>query len=378
MTIYFANEGNIDLDTIRIMGVSVKTGDNPIGYFGTGLKYALATLIRTGHDIVLKMGDKNYIFESRPTTIRGEEFNVIYMNNEKLAFTDQLGKDWLPWQAFRELYANCIDEEGVISEKPQKADTVWKIAGEGIAEAYYDRAKIFLSTEPAWTVDGIEVHRGTSRFVYYRGVRAYETPESSRFTYNILTPMTLTEDRTLKSFWDVQWKLAQRLPMIADPEYCRSILNPSKIGWDGQLDFTDCSEPSEEFLDVVQANLNNETLSESARKLFRSKRNVLQHPPVETSDREESDIIQAIEFIKPLNCTIRRDGIIVVDDLGPNIMGMYKDGQIYITLRSIASGIPYLGITLYEEWVHKTFGYSDKSLGMQQHLFDKIMELLQK
>ena len=53
MTVYFANAGLIDLDVIRIMGVSVKTKDNPIGYFGTGLKFALSTLLRSGHKVTL-------------------------------------------------------------------------------------------------------------------------------------------------------------------------------------------------------------------------------------------------------------------------------------------------------------------------------------
>ena len=34
MKIYFCNAEPIDLNAIAIMGVSVKTGDNPIGYFG--------------------------------------------------------------------------------------------------------------------------------------------------------------------------------------------------------------------------------------------------------------------------------------------------------------------------------------------------------
>ena len=42
MKIYFCNAEPIDLNAIAIMGVSVKTGDNPIGYFGTGLKFAIA------------------------------------------------------------------------------------------------------------------------------------------------------------------------------------------------------------------------------------------------------------------------------------------------------------------------------------------------
>lgn len=66
MTVYFANAGLIDLDVIRVMGVSVKTGPNPIGYFGTGLKFALSTLLRTGHRVVMTRGGERIEFTARP------------------------------------------------------------------------------------------------------------------------------------------------------------------------------------------------------------------------------------------------------------------------------------------------------------------------
>jgi hypothetical protein len=47
--VVFENPGEIDAAAIRTFGVSVKEGENPIGFFGTGLKYAIAILLRTGH-----------------------------------------------------------------------------------------------------------------------------------------------------------------------------------------------------------------------------------------------------------------------------------------------------------------------------------------
>jgi len=44
--ITFENDGEIDLRAISQFGINVKTGDSPIGFFGTGLKYALAVLMR--------------------------------------------------------------------------------------------------------------------------------------------------------------------------------------------------------------------------------------------------------------------------------------------------------------------------------------------
>lgn len=56
--ILFQNPGEIDLLSIASFGVSVKEGENPIGFFGTGLKYAIAVLLRTGHRITVMTGPR--------------------------------------------------------------------------------------------------------------------------------------------------------------------------------------------------------------------------------------------------------------------------------------------------------------------------------
>ncbi|HEX4610447.1 MAG TPA: hypothetical protein VH092_19815, partial [Urbifossiella sp.] len=38
----FSNPGAIDINLVKLLGVSVKDSDNAIGFFGTGMKYALA------------------------------------------------------------------------------------------------------------------------------------------------------------------------------------------------------------------------------------------------------------------------------------------------------------------------------------------------
>lgn len=121
--VFFCNNEPIDLNAIAIMGVSVKTGDNPIGYFGTGLKFSIATLLRTGHQVVLYRNGERIEFTAEPEVIRGERFERVLMGAERLGFTTQLGRNWEPWQAYRELRCNCTDEGGVISdEKPVGAD----------------------------------------------------------------------------------------------------------------------------------------------------------------------------------------------------------------------------------------------------------------
>jgi hypothetical protein len=42
--LFFCTPGLIDLEAVFTFGVHAKETENPIGYFGTGLKYAIVTL----------------------------------------------------------------------------------------------------------------------------------------------------------------------------------------------------------------------------------------------------------------------------------------------------------------------------------------------
>lgn len=54
--IVFENEGEIDPQLIMLIGVNVKASDSAIGFFGTGLKYAIACLLRWGEEIEIQSG----------------------------------------------------------------------------------------------------------------------------------------------------------------------------------------------------------------------------------------------------------------------------------------------------------------------------------
>ena len=72
MTTSFYNKSELPLECINTFGVSVKDNEHPIGYFGTGLKYAIAVLLRNGCTIDIFINDKPNKFEARKDTIRGK------------------------------------------------------------------------------------------------------------------------------------------------------------------------------------------------------------------------------------------------------------------------------------------------------------------
>lgn len=378
MAIYFSNAGTIDLDTIRTMGVSVKDNDNPIGFFGTGLKYAIATLLRTGHIVSLYTNGETIQFRTRPKEIRGKSFDMIYMGDEQLGFTTDLGKTWEVWQAYRELYSNAMDEHGQVGGVFKENDTVFTVEGPEIADVHAQRGKIFLQNEPWIIGDGVEVHRGKSSYVYYRGVRVHKLIKPTRFTYNLTCHMQLTEDRTLASQYDMNYKLGTRLPRITDPAFCTKIVDPDWDGHEASCDFSDCHDPSEEFLDALEKHRANARMKDRNKDMLHRHRKITNWDQFEL-DREQSYTVnEACAMLRTLNCLVSPSDFTFVENLGPGIYAQAKDGKMLITRQTIANGRDFLAITMYEEWIHDTMGYPDESRGMQQFLFDKILELVKR
>lgn len=143
--IVFENAGEIDIDAITTFGVSVKVGENPIGFFGTGLKYAIAVLLRTDHKVSIWSGDRQLRFTTERREVRMKPFDFVLMREgdrlTPMGFTTELGKTWKPWMAYRELYCNARDEGGSVysvanpnaATDPRRGQTQIRVEG---AEAF--------------------------------------------------------------------------------------------------------------------------------------------------------------------------------------------------------------------------------------------------
>ena len=70
--------------------------------FGTGLKYAIAIILRHGELSLYFRRVNKYSFNTAKETIRDKEFDIIYMNEVPLSFTTEQGKTWEMWQAVRD------------------------------------------------------------------------------------------------------------------------------------------------------------------------------------------------------------------------------------------------------------------------------------
>ena len=260
--IVFRNRGLIDLLAVTTMGVSVKEPGS-FGYFGTGLKYALATILRDGGEVFLFRGPKAHKITTGPSEIRGETFNIVKLDGRRLGFTDQLGKNWEPWMVLRELGCNATDEGGGFEQVGDDQDvvatasddeTIFAVRWGPLEEAWEGRDDIFFGARtPLLSTPDLVVAEGPSDHAFYRGVRALKLEHPSAFTYNVLAEQRLTEDRQISGEYYVRAVVRRTWLQCADSKLLERVLTTGSDNYEYQVDYDndyETTEPSKTFIDV--------------------------------------------------------------------------------------------------------------------------------
>ena len=361
--VIFKNKGLIDLRAITTFGISAKSPDNtnPIGYFGTGLKYAIAVLLREEIPITILSGLDRFEFTAQRECIRGKNFDFVCLNGERLGFTTELGKNWQLWQAFRELYSNCIDEFGKTEKDdnfPEELEGITHVVveGEQFVEIFENRAEIFLQGDPIVETEQATVHGGTSNHVFYRGIRigTYKTPLMYR--YNIQKHIDLTEDRTVKYDFQINDTIVDAVLSSKDEKFIESILTAPDHTHEAKLNFLDNrAEQSDEFRKVA-AELRRtrpEKTNKSAVDLFERDLKIVDKFEVYKPNADEMHALtRAIDFLTELEYPIDKYQIIFVVTLGESTLARVEDKKIYLSRVLFDKGVKYLAATLFEEYVH--------------------------
>jgi len=225
--IVFENEGLVPIEAFSTFGINVKPKtETPIGFFGTGLKYAVAVTLRLGGTFKLLRGDDEYVFYLKKLDFRGTEFQQVRMKRTSLLsnrwsyhdlpFTTELGKHWEPWMAVRELESNCRDENGnsfvqddripiYANQSDWTQIVIWCPEMEVAYIDDRDNNTIFMRNDAkfvrainTFSAQGLQIFEGPSNYIYYRGLRVTDLPKPSLYTYNFTHSFDLTEDRTAK------------------------------------------------------------------------------------------------------------------------------------------------------------------------------------
>jgi hypothetical protein len=389
--IVFENPGEIDLRSITTFGVSVKEGQNPIGFFGTGLKYAIAVLLRTGHHITICSGLQVFTFGVAQEEVRGQPFNFVTMaldggEARPIGFTTELGKTWEIWMAYRELACNCKDEAGdsrheFDGPQPEAGKTKVLVVGQDFEAIFAQSSRYMLEDEPQLSVSQIEIRDRPGAEVFYRGVRVMEFQKPALFTYNCLTKLELTEDRTVKYSFMPGHYITRALLACEDEEIIRRVITASDEVFESSLDFSSVGvTPSEAFVRVTAACVADRMckVNLSAKKLADEVTKQEAVPQeIELTELQRASLERAISFCERIGFHLRDAfPIKFVESLGSGVLGLAHHQTIYIAERVFdIGGAKQLASTLIEEYLHLRHGLLDETREMQTYLFERLVSI---
>lgn len=386
-TVVFRNKGLIDVRSIQTFGVSSKENENAIGFFGTGLKYAIAILLRHNIQVSIFIGLKRYDFDTETTTIRKDEFKIVTMNGQPLGFTTELGKTWQLWQAFREIYCNTKDEHGVMEviegrivdvEADETTVVVW---GEEFTRIARTMGEYILDPEhkPVFAGSDLQAFPGPSNYVYYQGVRAYELQKPTYFMYNITAKLELTEDRTIKYIAYLNIYVARTVSRLTNKRAIETMVTLPDGYFEQTMDFCNTSVgQSDEFKETVISLVRGfKPVNKSAQKVCQA--SILDAldgmKESELTEMDSKKVTRSVAFLKSLGHDVDSYPIVITDYLGDNILGRACNGKIYISKRTIMQGTKQIAATILEEFLHLRYGLVDETYHMQSFLFDMIIGL---
>lgn len=275
--IYFYNQGILSLMDLTTMGDSSKREDgNKIGKFDSGLKYAIAILLRNKVLFQIKSGNNIYEFDSEilkdEETGKEKEMIRVHQKNKnhngtvihRTSFALQLGHDWEFWMAFRELFSNCLDEKGNIfignitdDHSIVDSETVIEIRGNEKVQEIVDHWDSYFINDkvPLEEQYGIKIYQNKhSNYlkIYKNGILVYKDENcKSIFSYDH-AHAEIDEMRVLKNLTSVEYYIDLALCYAQDIYIINKIYQCKDENiFEYRLSY--CSTLSDNWLKFIQA-----------------------------------------------------------------------------------------------------------------------------
>jgi len=407
------NDGEVDVNAFKLMGATTKN-ENQIGYFGSGIKYALATALRSNIPIKIFKGEKEVKITTRKTKMRDLNFNIICVNGSPTSITTQMGRDWLPWFIFREFYCNAIDEGGEelnISKKPQGIAGKTRIYIGFTAEI----KSVFSQQEKYFSNKRESIHQTRSgkvfnrideeMVIYRRGIKVFNNG-NSLYDYDFIS-LSINEAREASDFnvkWGIVdlWKTQPTKNMLAALVNNRNCL---EFDLDWSWGFSNMSSVWLEYLKdkiIIPAehsgyfadDLSNyhvilsHKLCIELHKQFGSQliirgmvgSNESKITEIPIQDKFSIMINEAMKFLKQISYFQDIDSRfqIKVAILDRETLGIFNNGIIYLSEDVFLKGKKSVITTLAEEFIHGKNEVFDRTRSMQDTLIEILVSAIEE
>lgn len=252
--ILIQNDGEIESNSFELIGASTKRGEaGKIGFFGSGLKYSIAYMMRNGIDFKIFSGLNELKFSTVSEPLKDKSFERICINGKPTSYTTTMGPTWTEdWFVLREIYCNALDENSCQLVKqtetvhPSEGKTRIYVQLTSSLRAVIENWDRYFSDEreKTFSVDGcytsflgsndiggattqqVKVYPRTEGVMYRRGVRVHSS-KRLLFDYEF-EYVDINEDRTAKNQGAMPYCIADIIGRFPDENYIRTVLKSSQ------------------------------------------------------------------------------------------------------------------------------------------------------
>lgn len=436
--ILIQNDGEIESNSFELIGASTKRDEKgKIGFFGSGLKYSIAYMMRKGIGFKIYSGMKEFFFTTKSEFIKDKSFERICINGVSTSYTTTMGPTWThDWFVLREIYCNAIDEGSCTLVK--ETEMVQPAAGKTrifveltdtlrdvIAnwDAYFaDEREVLFKSDPIYTAflgttDGahtqsVSILAKTEGTLYRRNIRVSQNPD---YLYDYSVDFVdINEDRTAKNTSAMGYVIVNLMGNFVSEEYVASVLRmaaEAKPPFEYRcLSTTDANSFSEKWVQFCEDNLLvvKEISGKYVTQINVSKKEVFYIPghfakalkrsqpgvkilgmgnAIGNHAYNEADVTPKMQYLlKEVLHSLEQMGynvqfeITVADFDNERIMGLadMEKKRILLADTTFDAGRRMIAMTIMEENEHLISGKSDESREFQDHLFSNWLKYMEE
>lgn len=420
------SQGEIEIEAFTLIGASSKRNDTTkIGYFGSGLKYSIASMLRNNIGFKIFQGEKEIIFDVVEKTFRNEKYNAISVNGQETSMTTTMGgSDWdIPFAPFREIFSNALDEDdSVVLEQTNdlfgtNGKTTILIENTAAISDFYKNfheyfcaqnpnilhSNKYFSVYPAASSGNVKLFR--------KGILCYENETKSIFSYNS-PDFEINESRVLSNTYHAKHYIARGFKLCDNNHIIKTLIQTLQGGnagyYEHTLDFSWSQEFSSEWYNVckdlkfvpVEAVMFCKESQLQGRialpknlliPLFRqfqdldilglSEKGEGASYVVEDNPSEilTNKVIDAMAVLNKTRYKNRLNDIVIVyaHFIDKNCLGLSDNGKIVLSTKLDSEDVPYIAKIIIEENEHNITGFEDESRSFQNHfiklLYDELI-----
>lgn len=439
--ILIQNDGEIESNSFELIGASTKRDEKgKIGFFGSGLKYSIAYMMRNNIEFKIFSGLNEFRFSTKSEVLKDKTFERICINGTSTSYTTTMGPTWTQdWFILREIYCNALDE-GTCTLVPE-TEVVQPSVGKTriYIELTPSLKKVSANWENYFSIDRspqfsadniyacyvgqsdgpdgstrqkVDVYNKTDGVLFRRGIRVHDNDELL-FDYG-LKYVEINEDRTAKYGSSMGYMIRNLVATFNSEHYVKTVLRcgqDDKKAYEYNALTGDVHDKfSEKWVEFSKSNLlvNREKSGKYAQQINETTKEVFFIPAyfarqlkkqlpdciilgmgnvigdfsyhdVEVTPKMAYLIKEVLSSLTQINYKIPYE-IRVVEFDKSHIMGHadMKEKKILIAASTFDKGRREIALTIMEENEHLRSGAPDESRAFESHLISEWLKTMEE